>query len=238
MLPSNPYIAGNPVHGQGKFIGRQGVLRDIEQTLHNPSMNAIALFGQRCIGKTSVLLHIEQELAAGKDFRPIYFDLQDKASLPLAELLYQMAQKVSLITRVALPKRGQFDQDGRFFQERFVPAAVETSKNQGLVLLLDEFDVLDQLQQEQAGATFFPYLRDWMKTARGIQFVFVLGRRPEELSIDPLSTFKGIHSLRLSLMTKEDSEIIIRQSEKNGSLTWSNEAVKRVWQWTQGHPCV
>jgi tetratricopeptide (TPR) repeat protein len=37
-------------------------------------------------------------------------------------------------------------------------------------------------------------------------------------------------------MTKEDSEIIIRQSEKDGSLTWSNEAVKRVWQWTQGHP--
>jgi hypothetical protein len=236
MLPSNPYIAGNPVHGQGKFIGRQGVLRDVEQILHNPSKNAIALFGQRRIGKTSILLHIEQELAAGKNFRPIYFDLQDKASLPLAEVLYQMAQKISLITRVDLPKRGQFDQDGRFFRERFIPVAVETSQNQGLVLLLDEFDVLDQSQQEQAGVTFFPYLRDWMKTAWGIQIVFVLGRRQKELSIDPLPTFKGIHSLRLSLMTKEDSEIIIRQSEKNGSLTWSNEAVKRVWKWTQGHP--
>ena len=94
MLPSNPYIAGNPVHGQGKFIGRQDVLRDVEQTLRNPSTNAIVLFGQRRIGKTSVLLHIEQELAAKEEFTAIYFDLQDKAALPLAEVLYQMAQKI------------------------------------------------------------------------------------------------------------------------------------------------
>jgi len=236
MLPSNPYIAGNPVHGQDKFIGRQDVLRDVEQMLRNASTNAIVLFGQRRIGKTSVLLHIERELAAKKEFTPIYFDLQDKASLSLAKVLYQMAQKISLVVKVNLPKRKQFDQNGKFFRETFIPAAVKTSKSQGLVLLLDEFDVLDLPKHEQAGATFFPYLRDWMKIAEGIQFVFVLGRRPEELSTDTLSTFKGIRSRRVSLMTHEDSEDIIRQSEKNASLTWNDEAVERVWHWTQGHP--
>jgi hypothetical protein len=177
------------------------VLRDVERTLRNPSENAIVLFGQRRIGKTSVLLHIEQELAAKQEYTPIYFDLQDKAALPLSEVLYQMTQKIAFVTQTPLPERGRFDNEGKFFRETFIPAAVKTTKNQGLVLLLDEFDVLDMPKQEQAGATFFPYLREWMKHAEGIQFVFVLGRRPEELSTDTLSAFKAIRSRRISLMS-------------------------------------
>ena len=236
MIPSNPYIAGNPVRGQEKFIGRADVLRDVLRALRNPSANAMVLFGQRRIGKTSVLLHIEQELKAHNEFTPIYFDLQDKAALPLAEVLYQIAQKISLVTKTPLPDRSQFDPQGKFFQETFIPAVVNTTKNSGLVLLLDEFDVLDVPQQEQAALTFFPYLREWMTVAKGIQFVFVLGRRPEELSTNALSAFKAIPSRQVSLMTHDDCVAIIRQSEHNGSLTWSAEAVERVWYWTQGHP--
>ena len=236
MIASNPYIAGNPVRGRGRFIGRMDVLRDVSRILHNPSANAIVLFGQRRIGKTSVLLHIERELSARKEFTPFYFDLQDKATLPLTEVLYQIAQKVSLVTKTPLPAHEQFDQEGKFFRETFIPTASKTSKNRGLVLLLDEFDVLDIAQQDQSGATFFLYLRDWMKIAKGVQFVFVLGRRPEELSINALSTFKAIRSRKISLMAQEDSKAIIRQSEKTGSLMWSDEAVDRVWYWTQGHP--
>ena len=236
MRPSNPYIAGNPVRGQEKFIGRADVLRDVERALRHPDENAIVLFGQRRIGKTSVLLNVERELAAKQEYTPIYFDLQDKAALPLADVLYQMAQKIAFVTKTPLPERKKFDAKGTFFRETFIPATVQTCHNQGLVLLLDEFDVLDMPKQEQAGTTFFPYLRDWMSAAKGIQFVFVLGRRPEELSTETLATFKAIRSRRVSLMTREDTETIIRQSEKNGSLTWSNEAVERIWYWTQGHP--
>ena len=236
MIPSNPYIAGNPVRGEQKFIGRADVLRDVERTLRKPSTNALVLFGQRRIGKTSVLLHIEEALIAQQEYTPIYFDLQDKASLPLAEVLYQMAQRIAFVTKARLPDKKQFDEQGRFFRETFIPEAVTITNRRGLVLLLDEFDVLDQPQREQAGATFFPYLREWMKEAEGIQFVFVLGRRPEELSTDTLSAFKAISSRRVSLMAQEDTEAIIRQSEKDDSLSWSAEAVNRVWQWTQGHP--
>ena len=34
-LPSNPYIAGDPVSGQTRFIGRANVL----YALHNPNTN-------------------------------------------------------------------------------------------------------------------------------------------------------------------------------------------------------
>ncbi|MCP4109689.1 MAG: DUF3426 domain-containing protein [Desulfobacteraceae bacterium] len=232
----NPYIAGNPVHGHDRFIGRTDVLRDVSLTLNNPNTNAIVLFGQRRIGKTSVLMQLENELAAEKKFIPVYFDLQDKASLPLGEVLYQIAQKVSSVSGIPVPEREHFDQEGIFFRDKFIPSAIQNNNNNGLVLFFDEFDVLDQPQQGQAGASFFPYLRKWMDIAVGVQFVFVLGRRPEELSTDTMSAFKAIRSRQVSLMKKEDSSFIIRQSEKNGSLKWSNEAEERVWYWTQGHP--
>ena len=238
MLSYNPYIAGNPVHGQGQFIGRSDTLRDVEQTLRNPSANALVLFGQRRIGKTSVLLHIKQALRAKEEFMPVYFDLQDKAALPLSQVLYQLAQVMAQTTVALMPDRRKFDPEGIFFRETFIPRAVEACQNRGLVLLLDEFDVLDMPQQKRAGSTFFPYLLEWMRSATGMQFVFVLGRRPEELSTDTLSAFKGILSRRVSLMKQEDTAAIIRQSEaeQNRSLCWSDAAVQRVWYWTQGHP--
>ncbi len=75
-----------------------------------------------------------------------------------------------------------------------------------------------------------------MKHAHNIQFIFVMGRRPEELSVNALSTFKAIHSRKVSLMSNDDSKFIIRASERLGSLRWSDEAVERVWSWTQGQP--
>ena len=234
---SNPYIAGNPVHGHDKFIGRNDVIQEVLRAVRNPDCNSIVLFGQRRIGKTSVMLHVERELRDEERFTPVYFDLQNKASLSLADVLYQMSQKICAVTKSRLPDREQFDREGKFFYNHFIPSATEGWENHDLVLLLDEFDVLDLPQnEEQAGRTFFPFLQQWLKVARGLQFVFALGRRPEDLSTDTLAAFKDIPSRKISLMTRKACEIIIRQSEHDESLLWSEEAVERLWYWTQGHP--
>ncbi len=238
MTFANPYIAGNPVHQQEKFFGREDILSDVLRTLHNPETDAIVLFGQRRIGKTSVLLRIQKVLQSQKTYTPVYFDLQNKASLPLAEILYQMAQKISLVINIPLPEREQFDQNGQFFHEHFLPDVLTSLVDQELILLLDEFDVLDLPygEKDKVKRMFFPYLHQWMKQATRIQFVFVLGRRPEELSTDTLAAFKELPSRKVTLMTKKNCEIITRQSETQSDLTWSDEAVERVWHWTQGHP--
>ncbi len=41
----NPYIAGNPVHGEADFFGRADILRDVEQILAARGQNAVILFG-------------------------------------------------------------------------------------------------------------------------------------------------------------------------------------------------
>jgi len=85
--PANPYIAGNPVAATDHFIGRGDVLRDVLRVLRRPTANAIVLYGQRRIGKTSILLKLAHDLAS-EGYTAIYFDLQDKAALPLGDVLY------------------------------------------------------------------------------------------------------------------------------------------------------
>ena len=80
---SNPYIAGNPVRGQGHFVGRTELLRDVLRLLHNPHANAIALYGQGRIGTTAILFHMEEQLAESGKFLAVSFDLDEQADLRL-----------------------------------------------------------------------------------------------------------------------------------------------------------
>ena len=238
MFIPNPYIAGNPVVSQGKLIGREKIVRDVKRVLQNPYAHAMVLYGQRRIGKTSVLLHLEHNLLAVQEYLPVYVDLQEHvhSRLSVDELFYGLAQKIALLTTIPLPERKRFDPEGRFFREIFIPAALKLGKGKGLVVLFDEFDVLDMPRNRQSQASLFPFLWEWLDETRGLQFVFVMGRQPEELSCETLALFKAFRSCRISLLTQEESLTIIRQSEKDGSLKWANEARDWVWYWTQGHP--
>lgn len=231
----NPYTAGNPIRNQSGFFGRDDVLREIMQVLRHPQSNAIVLFGQRRIGKTSILLEIERRLSGSSGYTPTYFDLQDKASQPLAEVLYELAQRIAAKTTKITPDKTKFDARGDYFRQIFLPIAADAAEPNGLVLLFDEFDVLDSPEAIHAGKSFFPYLRAWMSEVEQVHFVFIIGRRPEDLSIETISTFKGVRASRVLLLDREAADAVVRQSERDGSVFWTDAASDRVWYWTQGH---
>ncbi len=231
----NPYIAGNPLKDGAQFFGREDILREVMQMLQHPEEKAIVLFGQRRIGKTTILLQLVLRLTSGGDYTPVFFDLQDRASAPLKEVLYKLAQTICVSVDMAAPPPERFDEQGVYFQQEFLPEATRCAAPGGLVILFDEFDVMDSPQKGQAGQAFFPYLRACLAALDRVKFIFVIGRRPEELSTDTLSTFKGIRAAKVSLLDRASTEAVIRQSEAKDSLIWSDEAVERVWSWTQGH---
>ena len=231
----NPYIAGNPLKDSSAFFGRDDIVREVMQMLNHPDEKAIVLYGQRRIGKTTILLQIDQKLTEEGIFTPIYFDLQDRASSTLSDVLYKLAQAISHRLKRPLPLVEKFDADGDYFIKEFLPEIIKYSGSSGLVLLFDEFDVMDSPENNQAGQAFFPYLRSFITSLERVKFIFVIGRRPEELSTDTLSTFKGIRANKVSLLSRNATELVIRQSETKKSLFWSDESVERVWKWTQGH---
>lgn len=235
MFHLNPYIAGDPIRSEQKFFGREDVLRRVKNVLQNPTTNAIVLFGQRRIGKTSILLQLANRLLKEGTYTPVYFDLQDKASKPLAGLLYDLACGINEALGRSAPLPESFDEEGEYFRKEFLPSAASAISEGRLVLLFDEFDVLDSISSRQAGQAFFPYLRQWMSEMSLVRFVFVIGRRPEDLSTDTHSAFKTVRASLVSRLDRDSAEAMIRQSEKEGSLAWSDAAVERVWELCQGH---
>jgi tetratricopeptide (TPR) repeat protein len=222
-IPINPYVAGNPVGDTEAFIGRVDVLREVARVLRRPNDNAIVLFGQRRIGKTSILQHLVAQLPKEGNYRAVLFDLMDKAAWPLGRVLGELARTIANKLDLPVPDLG---------------ADPETAfRKTWLVLLFDEFDVLADAQGEQAAAAFFPYLRDLMSChPRRLKFVFVIGRNVNDLTNIALSLFKGTPSQRVSLLAEQDTADLVRLSQKNHSLDWPDEAVGRVWQLTHGHP--
>lgn len=234
--PINPYVAGNPVGDSPAFIGRADVLREVVRVLRRPQDNAIVLYGQRRIGKTSILQHLTAQLPKGGNYCAVYFDLQDKAALPLGRVLADLARAIAHVLGQPDPDLGADPETA--FRQTWLPATLDTlASTSSLALLLDEFDVLADPKAEQAAAAFFPYLRGLMASdPQRLKFVFVIGRNVNDLANIALSLFKGIPAQRVSLLSGPDTADLARLSQKNETLTWPDDAVARLWQLTHGHP--
>lgn len=235
--PVNPYITDHSVGNNPAFIGRTDILRDMTQMLHRPKDNAVVLYGQRCIGKTSVLQHLKAYLPTQGDYCPIYFDLQGKATWTVSQVINELAKSIALALNQTEPN---FDSSPEtLFQDTWLPNILQSlPENTTLVLLFDEFDVLTDFKVEQAGEGLFPYLRQLLDNIpQHLKLVLAMGRNIDDLDHIAVSLFKGIpQTKRLSLFNQEDTKKLVRLSETNNSLTWPDEAIECVWRYTQGHP--
>ena len=240
VIPTNPYIAGAPLRGQTGFFGRQAVLEWVERELRNPNTNALVLFGQRRIGKTTLLLQLQRTLP-GDAFLPVYFDLQDQAQRTLGLVLADLADTIAEHAGMVQPDTDAFDNSGRYFQTKFLDDLYQTLNGRRPVLLLDEFDVLDQTAERElpdfaATKALFPFLRRLMLEEPTLAFVFVVGRRAEDLTLDFSATFKASLTREVWALDKESAVDLIRQAEKSGTLKFSTEAIERILELSSGHP--
>ena len=239
--PVNPYIAGAPLRGERGFFGRQGTLDWVARELCNPATNALVLSGQRRIGKTTLLLQLERILI-GDAFLPVYFDLQDQATRSLGAVLVDLAGTVAERVEMEPPSPDAFDDRGHFFRRSFLPRLYRVlGEGRRPVFLLDEFDVLDQvaeaeLPEEAAAKAFFPVLRSVMAEDPQLAFVFVVGRRAEDLSLDFAATFKASLVREVWVLDRESTEALVRQAEANGTLRFADQAIAHILSLTRCHP--
>lgn len=235
--PINPYIAGNPVGNSPAFIGRDRVLHAVLSVLRDPRHHGIVLYGQRRIGKTSILQHLAEWLPREGGPRAIYFDLQDKAAWSVGKIAEHLAFAIADALGLPEPEPGLAPES--WFQHEWLPSVLGgLAKGESVVILFDEFDVLADVEsQRAASATFFGYLREMLaSTAPRLGFVFVIGRNLEDLSYLAQPLFKALPAERISLLSQSDAEALMRMSEVEGSLSWSDEAIAAAWALTHGHP--
>lgn len=232
----NPYILTPLTEGVG-FFGREAVLRFVRNTLSAPFQNVVVLFGQRRIGKTSVLYQLTQPGITPQGFRAVYFDLQGRAQQPLGQVLYGLAREIARSLGLPAPQRTDFEEE-TFFQYGFLPQVYALLGHERLMVLVDEFDVLggEDVPQEAAYNTLFDYLQDLLlDEQRHLAFVFVVGRRLDELPSRIKASFKSAQCKRIGVLDREDAEALITRPAA-GTLDFHPEAVRALVDLTAGHP--
>ncbi|MFM5889165.1 MAG: ATP-binding protein, partial [Dolichospermum sp.] len=131
----NPYIIGRPIYETENFFGRETLFNFINDNLEN-DQKTILLFGQRRIGKSSVLSQISRFIPEDRYFCVI-FDLQDKDNLKLLDVFNYLAEKIiesPLVSDHEIPFPLTSTTD---FFDRFLPKIYPRLGNRNLVLLLD-----------------------------------------------------------------------------------------------------
>ncbi len=234
--PPNPYVLTPLTEGVG-FYGREAVLRFVRNTLTAPYQNVVVLYGQRRIGKTTLLYQLMRPEQGPPGFRPVYFDLQGRAEQQLGDVLYGLARAIARAVGLPPPRREAFADDSHF-QYGFLPTLDAALGGERLLLLVDEFDVLggEEVPPDAAYYVLFSYLQDLLIVEqRRLAFVFVVGRRIDELPSRIKATFKSAQCKRISVLDAAAAECLIREPA-SGVLSYSQGAVDQLLQLTSGHP--
>jgi penicillin-binding protein 1A len=232
--PLNPYISQEPVGGTPAFVGRTKLLEDIGHELEAGKKN-IFIYGQRRIGKTSLLIQLKAALASKGSFAPVYVDLDGKAGLPLDQILLLLTREMFRELGIS-PISGPSGDMPDVFQNHIVPHVRSSiPKDRVPVLIFDEFNVPEP-RSETPGA-FFSYMQKLTSDPDpGVRFIFAIGRCPGDIYRIHHALFPDARLCPVSLLSPDETNDLIRLSEQNHTLKWPKAQTAAVWNITAGHP--
>jgi tetratricopeptide (TPR) repeat protein len=143
----NPYTPGGIGPGQARRTAQVEAI--FSHIVHSRS-NGCVLFGQRRIGKTTLLLQLRDSLPEMGPIRTVFFDLQNKLDDSLTKIVRAFAavilEKLNIPPdSIKLPATEQAFR-GDFLRE--VEGAIDSAR---LVILVDEFDAITPKHATQIG---------------------------------------------------------------------------------------
>ena len=231
----NPYSVGGSLsdpQGAG-FFGREDVFEFVAQSLQSARRPPIVLYGQRRLGKSSVLRQLPRHLPPGTVC--ILFDLQGQAALPLDTLLYGLAREIA--GSCGLPRPTREEIRAETFADYLESACAQLGSPRRLVLMFDEFDVIDVGANTSAAASsFLGFLATLVDRQPQVGFVLVVGRKISELSEEFVGAIlRNAVQHRLVRLTRAQSDALATQLGQ-GMLAFDADALARLYALAAGHP--
>jgi len=230
MSPRNPYRAGAPVGNSDAFVGRIEILDSIQATIKDLHQNAILLYGQRRIGKTSVLQELETQLS-NNGYCPIFIDWHDKREWPLNKVLEELVLIISISLEQERPVLG--NDLPTTFKEWFFEQLLNR-QNKPLFFLFDEFDVIGTSESANDVTDYLFQLLNL--NPQRLNWIFSIGCQIEKLTDRVVEAFGRIENQFISYLDKTETKKLIQLSENNKTLKWSSESIDKIWTLTAGQP--
>jgi branched-chain amino acid transport system substrate-binding protein len=250
MVSNNPFNTGSPARGEG-FLGRQEIFSSIVSFLKKKDQLSLLIFGQRRIGKTSLLRKLQDDVEIRKTAFPVYFNLQDKARVELHRLLFEIAKRIISDLDLTLDlNTDDFKSDNAsfYFINNLISMVIERLPREKQVLLLfDEFDVLgavedvedDSIMDTFAVKRFIPFTADLLGEIQAkeypVKFIFAVGRNYKDLEPKRFGQImKFGPQEELSYFSKEETRKLLKASDN--VIPFDAEAVDEIYSLTFGHP--
>lgn len=165
-MTSNPFTFGNPIRDPAKFFGRREELRQVVNRLRSSAHESTSIVGERRIGKTSLLKHLENSMVAQslglppEQFCMVYMDFQGLTDITPPRFWQRVLQKLERAIckpelAVEIKEMRSRDTFDLFDLEDLF--TMITDEQLTPVLLLDEFEYVTQ--NPNFGSDFFGGLR-------------------------------------------------------------------------------
>lgn len=240
----NPYVIGRPLtEEQGIFVGRTTVSARIARWVLNPNTPPLLLYGQRRMGKTSLLNNLGRLMPS--TIIPLFVDLQGPVSLAkdYAGFLYNIARGAVASARrqrgLTLPPlshealvRDPFTRFDEWLDK------VEEAMGEGRALLaMDEFEALEEafLEKRFNPDEVLGTLRHLIQH-RPRFTVLIAGSHTLDEVQQWAAYLINVQVAHLSYLSEGEARRLIEHPVKDFSLLYEPEAVERILHLTHCHP--
>lgn len=242
---SSPYIVGVPLTVQQEiFVGRVEIAIQLEQLLLNRHCPPLLLYGQRRMGKTSLLRNLRRLLPSA--IVPLFVDLQSASTASdhagfLYNVVRQMTESARSERNLTLPvlTREMLEPDPFVFFGEWLSEVEAALKSHTALLMLDEFETLDQaLSQGKFSETdVLGMLRHLIQHRPRFKVLLAGSHTLEELQ-RWASYLINVRVVYVGYLKEAEARQLVEQPVKDFPLRYEPAASQRVLDLTRGHPCL
>lgn len=263
--PYAPIADGGPVPIDSKmFFGREEFIGSIVNAIIQSPSKQVIIYGQKRCGKSSVMLHLKQQLlATGKTFC-IFFSLGDIIqSLTEASFYHKILRSIKdeldnmefdgeVVPEFNLPKLSEFIAEDEFnplntftnYMMKFKRACKSTEgwQEKNLVVMIDEFTYL--YTEIKNGHISPSIMKQWKAVTQNdrAQFSVVLVGQDVVPSFKKedyaRNAFGVIEDIRLTYLQEVPARELIEKPilDENGNSRYIGNAVARIIEYTSRNP--
>lgn len=240
----NPYVIGVPLTDQQEiFVGRTDISGRIEQLLLDRRRPPLLLYGQRRMGKTSLLNNLGRLLPS--TIVPLFVDLQGPATRASdhAGFLYNMArgmvdsaQRQRGLSLRPLTREQLADDPFTQFDE-WLDSVEQSVGQRTLLLALDEFESLhDALRKGRfAEESVLGMLRHLIQHRPRFK-VLLAGSHTLETFQEWASYLINVQVVRIGYLQEAEALQLIERPVQGFALKVDAAATQRILTLTKGHP--
>lgn len=235
----NPYTL-RPVTGDA-FFGRINELRELINHLRNVNPGeAVLLWGPRRIGKTSILLQLQQNVMNSDDFVLGFLDMQRlsgrSTTMFLREIIRTILDANPPDKKIQPPNLRRMKRDPLGYFRSFLDNS-PILQNKHLVLILDEFQLLSTLTEDHVGlADISRFFRSLIQFRAGLTIIFSGGGVLDHLLAQPATSFmlEVARHQKVGFLTAEDARSLIVKPANQ--VQYDGAVVEQLLSLTAGHP--